>query len=285
MKRAAVSVCILVALIWGSSLILVKLVLIDVDPLTLAGLRYSIGAMMLLPFMGEGFQRLRKLPPGGWFRLILLGIFGYALANLAIFKAMETLPAAMGSVGMNLLPVIVLLIGMLQLQEVPRRRQVGGMVMAALGGMCFFTLDHGHVNSNGLIYLAAGVLGHGVFSVIGRRMASRSGLHTIELTAMPLWIGGSMMLLLALGTQGLPEMPMRAWWAVLWLALVNTAVAYGLYNYALRTLRAFEVNVLLNLAPVASAGLAWVVFGETLADGQLVGMASLICGVALVQLG
>jgi drug/metabolite transporter (DMT)-like permease len=266
-------------------MVLVKMVVYDLSPLTLAGLRYSLGAVVLVPFMGGAVQRIRRLAPGGWFRLIVLGVCGYALANLAIFKAMQTLPATMGAVGMNLLPVVAMLVEMWQLQEFPQRSHLLGLAITALGGLCFFTLDPGRVNASGLIFLSAGILGHGVLSVIGRRLALESSLHAIELTAIPLGVGGLLLLVLALCAQGLPVIPKQTWWVVLWMALMSTAVAYGLYNYALRALRAFEVNMLLNLSPLVSAGLAWALLGESLAAGQIFGMASLIFGVVLVQRG
>jgi drug/metabolite transporter (DMT)-like permease len=70
---------------------------------------------------------------------------------------------------------------------------------------------------------------------------------------------------------------------LLWLALANTAVAYTLYNHSLRILTALEMNVMLNLSPLGTALLAWLLLGERVTFIQVVGMVVLIIGVVLVQ--
>jgi len=70
---------------------------------------------------------------------------------------------------------------------------------------------------------------------------------------------------------------------VLWLAIVNTAIGYAFYNHSLQILTALEMNVILNLAPLGTAVLAWLILGETLASIQIVGMITVITGVILVQ--
>ena len=64
---------------------------------------------------------------------------------------------------------------------------------------------------------------------------------------------------------------------------VGALVIFGM-NIVLPTmLTALEVNVMMNLSPLATAGLAWVMLGERLEWIQLVGMLVVIIGVALVQ--
>jgi drug/metabolite transporter (DMT)-like permease len=83
--------------------------------------------------------------------------------------------------------------------------------------------------------------------------------------------------------EGLPGFSIVVWGIVLWLALINTALAYILYNHSLQVLTALEINVLLNLSPLVTAGLAWFILGEHLGVAQAVGMVIVIVGVILVQ--
>jgi drug/metabolite transporter (DMT)-like permease len=70
---------------------------------------------------------------------------------------------------------------------------------------------------------------------------------------------------------------------VLWLAAVNTALGYVLYNHALQSLTAFEMNVLLNLSPIWTALMGWLLLDEILTTLQVAGMVVVILGVMLVQ--
>ena len=108
-------------------------------------------------------------------------------------------------------------------------------------------------------------------------------MGTIPLTAIPLGIGGGVLLVMALGWEGLPRLPLPAWGIVGGLALVNTALAYLVYNHALRSLTATEANVILNLSPLGTALLAWVTLGETLSPLRIVALATVLLGAGLVQ--
>ena len=56
-----------------------------------------------------------------------------------------------------------------------------------------------------------------------------------------------------------------------------------LYNHSLQVLTALEMNVMLNLSPLGTAALAWLLLDERLSFIQIVGMFTTIIGVVLVQ--
>ena len=69
-----------------------------------------------------------------------------------------------------------------------------------------------------------------------------------------------------------------------WLAVVNTAFAFTLWNHTLRTLTAIESNVMNNTMLIQIALLAWIFLGESLNGRQLLGIALAVVGIAIVQL-
>jgi drug/metabolite transporter (DMT)-like permease len=119
--------------------------------------------------------------------------------------------------------------------------------------------------------------------ILGREVARERQLDTLLLTAIPLAFGGGLLLVLGLLVEGSPRFTGTALIVVIWLAVVNTALAYLLYNHSLQTLTAFEVNIMMNLTPLATAGLAGLLLGERLEEVQIVGMVVVIAGVGLVQ--
>jgi drug/metabolite transporter (DMT)-like permease len=84
---------------------------------------------------------------------------------------------------------------------------------------------------------------------------------------------------------GLPRLSVTGLGIVLWLALMNTALVFWLYNHALRLLTAFEMSVVVNLTPLVTAAWAWLLLKETLGGLQIIGMITVIIGVGLVQWG
>ena len=272
-------------LIWSSTFILVKKGLVYVGPLTLAGFRYFLAFLLLLPFLISRRPVLRSLPGSLWLRLALIGLAAYTLGNGALFWGLKYVPATTGSFLLSLVPLLVLLMGAIWLRELPTRWQVIGVVVGLAGAFLFFTPGFGEGESVGTMIILAGLFGFAAFTILGRGVAREREVDTLALTAIPLAIGGAASLILAVIVEGWPTIPGSVWPIILFLALVNTSVAYMLYNHALRTLMALEVNMLLNLAPLGTAFLAWLILGDSIGAVELVGILIVILGVGLVQWG
>jgi drug/metabolite transporter (DMT)-like permease len=86
----AILEAVFVNIIWASSFIFVKLLLKNLGPLTIGGLRYFIGFLVLLPFMLRK-GRLDALPRRMWLRLLLIGLSAYTIGNGAMFWSLKYL--------------------------------------------------------------------------------------------------------------------------------------------------------------------------------------------------
>jgi drug/metabolite transporter (DMT)-like permease len=267
----------------ASSIVVVKIGLTYLGPLTSAGLRYSLAFLLLLPLLAPRVGAMRALPRSLWARLILIGISSYTLASGALTWGLVYIPATMSSLLMSLIPLVVLITSVIWLNEVPSRHQLLGVAICVVGSGLYFSLGLRSGELIGIAIVLFGVIGYALFAVLGRQMARDHAVDTIALTAIPLAVGGASLLLIALLLEGFPTLSAMAWAIVLWLALVNTAQANLLYNHALRVLTALEMSVMLNLAPLVTALLAWLLLQESLTRLQIAGLAIVVIGVMLVQ--
>ena len=274
---------LLVTIIWASSFVFVKMALAYMGPFTIAGLRYFLGFLILLPFMVPRLRALRGLPPRLWIRLIIIGIVAYTIANGAFYLSLRYLPAVTLSFVNSLGPLLVLFAGVVWLQEIPARLQVIGVVISLVGGALFFSPGLRGGEPLGIAIAAIGMISFVAFGILAREVARDRHIDALSRTAIPLAVGGVSLLLIAIPLEGLPTLTLNGWAIVLWLALVNTSLAYVLYHHSLQELTALEMNVLLNLCPLGAALLAWLLLGETLTAVQILGMIVVIFGVTLVQ--
>jgi drug/metabolite transporter (DMT)-like permease len=90
-------------------------------------------------------------------------------------------------------------------------------------------------------------------------------------------------LLVGVAFQGLPHLSLANWGVVVWLALVNTAVAFVLWNRSLRTLSAVESSVVNNTMLVQVALLGWVALGEPLSATDWAALLVVGVGALVVQ--
>jgi len=238
---------------------------------------------LLLPFLTRNGNGLRSLPIRLWIRLCVIGLCAFTLGNGALFWGLQYIPATTGSLILSLIPLPVLVLGVFWLKEIPTISQMGGIAVALSGSVLFFSPGLSAGDPLGIGIAAAGLIGFAFFGILGREVARDRQVDTLSLTAIPLAFGGGVLLILAFVVEGLPRISGFGWLIVFWLALINTAFAYILYNHSLQVLTALEMNMLNNLAPLLTAAMAGVFLGERLDSIQVIGMITVIIGVALVE--
>ena len=278
----AIAEALLINLIWSSSFIIVKIALDDFGPITIGGLRYFIGALILLPFMLK--EKSAPLSTKMWGLLLLLGISQYTIANVAIFWSLKYLPATTVSFLMGTITITTLLVGIFFHKEFPSKMQTIGIFVTLGGGALFFIRGLHAGETLGLIIFGIGLIGFTAFSILGRQIARAGLVSTLSLTTIPLMLGGVITLLIAIPLEGLPSAPPKAWGLILILSVVNTAIAYLLYNHALQIMTAFQMNIALSLTPVWTAIFGFFLLDERLESLQMLGIAVMIAGVMLVQM-
>lgn len=283
-RAIAVAESVVVALLLGSTLVIAKGALNDIDPLALAALRYCVAFLLFLPFLARrrsGMHWSGRL----WLRFATIGVSFYVVGNGALFLGLRYLPATTASLLPSLVPLLMLFAGSIWLRERPARMQIVGVLVGLAGSALFFGHGLGAGRPIGIAIVAVGLIGNAAFGVLGRDAAKSEQMDTVALTAIPLAIGGGVLLPLSLAFEGWPHASLRAAFIVLCLAAFNTAGVFFLYNHALRTLPALQVSAIVNCTPLVTALLAWLFLNERLGVVQIVGMLIAIGGVALVQRG
>ncbi|MCZ7546852.1 MAG: DMT family transporter [Anaerolineae bacterium] len=291
-KRSPHVIAILQALfvtfLWSTSIVLIKIGLKDIPALTFAGLRYTLAFLCLLPlvvFHRPRLAALRTLPRRRWALLVVLGLVFYAATQGAQFVGLDYLPAITFSLVLNFTPVVVAVAGIAMLGERPSRLQWGGVGFAVLGALIYFSpagLSGGALL--GYVVAAVGLLANAGSSILGRRVNRAGDLPPVVVTVVSM--GG--------GRGGAPAGRGRApgasgaqplHWAIIgWLAVVNTAFAFTLWNHTLRTLPAMQSSVINNTMLIQVAVLAWLFLGERPTLVQAGGLVLAGVGALLVQL-
>jgi drug/metabolite transporter (DMT)-like permease len=284
---AAVLQALFVAFLWATSWVLIKIGLRDMPPLPFAGLRYALAFLLLLPlaFHRPVRRQIRRLRGRQWLELGLLGLLLYSLTQGAQFYALDLLPAVTVNLLLSFSTVAVALLGVAWLRELPSRRQWIGVVLALLGALFYFhplTIPGGQ--AAGYLAAATGVLANAAASILGRRVNRRADLSPLSVTVVSMGIGSIVLLAVGMLTQPLPPLSLRAWLIIGWLALVNTAFAFTLWNHTLRTLSAVESSVINGTLLIQIPILAVIFLGETVRPLQAVALLAAALGTVLVQL-
>jgi drug/metabolite transporter (DMT)-like permease len=283
----AVLLAFLVTFLWSTSWVVIKLGLKDIPALTFAGLRYSLAFICLLPFALHPLQRLqlRRLSRKDWLRLVALGVFYYAVAQGAQYIGLAYLPAVTVSILLNFTALVVAFLGIVFLGEHPGWLQWLGIAFFTAGILTYFyPVAFPMQQVFGLLIVLFGVLANAFSAILGRSINRSRTLSPLLVTVVSMGIGSVLLLVSGILIQGLPALSLRNWVYIAWLALVNTAFAFTLWNRTLQVLSAMESSIINGTMLVQIAILAWIFLGEGLTLQKIAGMVLAGAGAILVQL-
>jgi drug/metabolite transporter (DMT)-like permease len=278
-----------VTILWASSWVLIKIGLHDNLPaLTFAGLRYSLAFVCLIPFVflnQNNRNVLSSLSSAAWGRLALLGVIFYTLTQGSQFLSLVYLPAATVSLILGLTPVLVGAAGMGFLGEKPSIGQWLGIAMTIFGvGLYFLPAGFSNFQTIGLLIAVVGVVSNAAGSILGRNVNRDLTIPPVVITFVSMGVGAFLLLLIGGLIQGFGSLDSQSWLLIAWLAVVNTAFAFTLWNLTLQILTAVESSVINSLIMPQIAILAFVFLGEALNLQEVAGLILVGIGALIVQL-
>ena len=278
---------LLVTFLWSTSFIIIKWGLIEIPPITYAGLRYFIAFLCFIPFIfrKKYIAEIKQLKPFQWKKLILLGFVFYTFTQGAQFLGLSLLPSVTVSLMLNFTPIIVAIMAIFLLSEKPTTIQWIGSSLFIVGIITYFLPISLIANQAiGLLVMLIGVLANAISAIIGRDINRNKDISPLVITFISMGVGAVILIIIGFSMNGIPEISFKTWGFLLWLAVINTAFAFTLWNLTLRTLTAMESSIINGTMLIQIAILAWYFLGETITFKEGIGLTIAAFGAVLVQI-
>lgn len=250
---------------WGTTWIVATELLPKGVPVLSAAVRaLPVGLVMLALF--------RRLPQGVWrWRVPLLGALNVGVVLFLIFFAASRLPGGIAATIGAAQPLVVALLGWGVLAKRPSPQVLLAGVLG-LAGIALLVLRS-----------ATGLDPLGILAAFGATAATAVGAVLIErwgrpaplllFTAWQLVAGGLLLLGVGLLFEPLPHvMTARNAAGFVYVAVVNTAVAYALWFRGVERLSASATAFLSLLNPITAVGLGFVIKSERMTPIQIAGV-------------
>lgn len=277
---------LLVTFLWSTSYILIEIGLEEIDPLTFAAYRYTLASVVLIvPILCRKGKYLVDLDLRHISVFLLLGFTGYFVAQGLQFFGLYYLQPVTVTFILNLTPVFVLILSALFLKEMPSSVQLVGIALTLSGVLVFFyegLLAFEEVV--GIVLTLVSGIGWATYMIISRYYLRGRKENVVTLTAFSMTFGASILLGTAFFAGSITAVSANGWVNIIWLSVVNTALAFVLWNHALKTLRVYEQSILQNTMLIQITLLAFVFLQEPLHQQEILGMAMVFIGVLIVQL-
>jgi drug/metabolite transporter (DMT)-like permease len=283
----AVLQSLFVVFLWGTSWVFVKVGLHDLPPLTFAGLRYFLAfvALLVVSLLNNTRSKFFELDKAEWLRILLLGILLYAGTQGAVFVALAYLPAVTVNLLWSFSNVLITMLGAIFLTERPRVLQWAGVLLAVIGAIIFFypvAIPQNQII--GFSVAVFGVLMNAASSILGRAINRTAKYSPLIITVISMGVGSVVLLAVGFLLEEPPLVDLQSGLIIVWLALVNTAFAFTLWNHTMRTLTAMESSIINSTMLIWVTIFAMTFLHETITIKQLVGLVGTGLGTVIVQL-
>ncbi|WP_339693959.1 DMT family transporter [uncultured Roseivirga sp.] len=273
---------ILLALIWGSSFILIKRGLAVFNAGEVGALRILAACMFLIPI---SIPKVRKLSFKHLKLLFIIGLVGSFIPAFLFAIGQTQLPSGVTGVLNALTPIFVLIMGVLFFKQEITRRKTFGLIIAFVGtaillaagsdgglrGINFYalfivlaTICYG-INLNVIKYYLADLKPLVITSVSLLFMGPLAGIYLLTLTDFSV-------------TLATKEGALEAFGYVSLLGVMGTAIALILFNKLVQITNPLFTSTVTYLIPIVA--LIWGFWdNEALGLGQVIGMLAIFAGV------
>ncbi|OGR18920.1 MAG: hypothetical protein A2X81_15660 [Desulfobacterales bacterium GWB2_56_26] len=285
-SRLAQFALILAMVLWASSFIALKFAFRTYDPLVVIFGRMFIASICFL-MIGRRLAQTLHYRKGDYKLILFMALCEPCLYFLFEAKAVENTTASQAGLITAMLPILVMIAAGLILKERITGRSIAGSIIA-VSGVCWLTLlssptaDAPNPLLGNFLEFLAMVCATG-YTIALKSLTERYA--PFFLTAIQAFAGCLFYfpLLFLPGTKLPTEFHLGPALAIVYLGAIITLGAYGLYNYGLKHAPANKAASYVNLIPVFSVIMGWLLLGETFTAGQTGAAVVVMAGVYLSQ--
>lgn len=280
-------ILLFLALIWGSSFILMKKGLRSFTHDQVAALRMFISFIAFLPF---GIKNLKKVTKENFFSLLVVGFIGSAIPAFLFTKAQTQIESALAGMLNSMTPLFTLIIGLLFYKSKARLVNALGIFLGLIGALGLITYTaggsdlFGNINYYGLFIVLATIC-YGInVNQVKYKIRNLNGLELTSIAFMFVGPFAGIYLLLSDFSSAIstPDFLLNLGFIAI-LAVVGTVLALAIFNSLIQHTSALFGSSVTYVIPVFA--IMWGIFdGEKITLLHFFWISLIFIGVYLVNL-
>jgi drug/metabolite transporter (DMT)-like permease len=223
---------------------------------------------------------------------LIYGVVGVALFSVAWSWSVQVNKAAVATALIFSAPAFVAIGARLLFHEALSPPRLCAIALTLLGTALVAGVSdpRGLAHSpEGLVAGLASGVAFAIYTLFGRGVARMAQRGPLVVLFYVFGIAAAALLVLGLATQGAaflaPPLDMTGWVMLVVLSLCPTLLGYVLFNASLATLPSAVASLITTLEPPIGGVLAYLFLGRAMNGMQWLGVAAIVVGVALAQVG
>ncbi len=277
---------ILAMIVWASSFIALKSAMVDIGPFTIIFLRMIIASLCFVYFI-KSFLKYDFSKKDIKY-ILLLGLFEPCLYFIFEAKALQYTSASQAGMITSVMPLITAIFAGYLLKEIITRKLILGSLLAMIG-VIWLSVNASTTQTapnpmlGNFLEFCAMICGAG-YTIVAKYLSEK--YSAIFITAIQAFMGAIFFFPLFLYEYNTIDMTFTSeallW--ILYLGVIVTLGGYGLYNFALTKIDASKAAIFVNLIPIFTMLLAFIILKEVLSSTQLIASAVILVGVGISQI-
>lgn len=266
-------------LIWGSTYVAMLFAIESFPPLMMAALRFSIAGILLFAFL-----RLRGIPSPTareWLGAAVVGVLLLSVGNACVAVAQQTISTSAAAMAIATVPLWIAVFSWLW-GEPPNRREWLGIMLGTAGVATLSTAHALQASPAGAFLLLIAAASWSFGSIWGKHLPLPRGAMA---SAAQMLAGGIVLLVASwlLGEHWPVQITEKSLWALSYLVVFGSIVAYSAYLYLLKTVRPALATSNTFVNPVVAMGLGVWLADEVIEMAEITALVVILIGVTLVM--
>ena len=285
-KSVKILVWLILATIWGTTWIFIKLGLEDLPPIAFAAARFLLSVVILLVLI-----RVQKIPlpkTGKEWRLIALtGVLQFSINYSMVFWSEQYITSGLAAVLQSMITVFGLVLAWIFLPSERITPQKIIAVLIGVIGVALIFIDQLRIENwmafLGCVGIVIGAYAAAQASILVK--AKAGGMHPAALVFAQIICGLPAVIIYSLIREGNPltfNWSGRAVVCVLYLSVFGTVAAFWLYYWLLSKIESTKAMMISLVTPLLAVIIGAIVLGERLPPQTGVGGLLIIAGIGLI---
>jgi drug/metabolite transporter (DMT)-like permease len=264
--------------IWGSTFLAMRFAIESFPPFLMGALRFMAAGLLLF-----GWLSLRGAPAptaGQWWRSFIVGTLLLAVGNGGVAYAEQTVSSGVSALAIATVPLWAAIFASFW-RELPTSREWLGILVGTVGIAVLNLGGTMQASPIGAVVLLLAAASWAFGSLWGKRVAMPNGAMA---SAAQMLAGGAVLLLASLvhGESWPAQVSAKSVYAVLYLILFGSFVAYSAYLFLLKNVRPALATSYAFVNPLVAMFLGAWLASEAIGRSEYVALVIILIGVLLV---
>ena len=275
-----------VYVLWGSTYLAIRVAVMTMPPLLMAGARFTTAGLILLLWrLPIAFRDGQAPTADHWRRTLVIGAALLLGGNGGVALAETTVPSGLTALIVSTVPLWMMAIDAIFYKRKPTRLALVGLATGFGGVALLVGPTGGAVSIVGAVVLVLASLSWAAGSIYSR--TAKLPEDSLLSTGMEMLCGGLCLFIAGLAAREnsgfhLASVSEASWLAFWWLVFFGGIVGFAAYLWVIRNAPTSLVSTYAYVNPIVAVALGWAILHEQVTTGTLVAGAVIIASVALI---